>query len=149
MERPVDARAGSILLIVLLVLSVGAFALTRSLRSSDDVVNTVVFAAATEPGGKAKVTFATTQADGRGAVYVIDSAEQTVATLQAPGELPSGAHEFSWDGRTDSGAKAPPGSYSLRVVLGDAGRSIVPPGSVTIEPDGGETSVSGDPGEGP
>lgn len=149
MDRPVDARAGSILLIVLLVLSVGAFALTRSLRSSDDVVNTVVFAAATTPGGKAEVSFVTTESDQHGAVYVIDADERTVAMLQAPGDLAAGRHEFSWDGRTDSGAKAPPGTYSLRVVLGDAGRDIIPPGSVTIAADGSETAVSGYPGESP
>ncbi len=140
-------RAGSALLILLLALSVGAFALTRVLRSSDDVVNTVVLAAAPKPGGKATIRFTTTQTDSQGAVYIIDSHEETVRTLRAPGTLAAGPHTLRWDGRTDAGTAAPPGRYGLRVVLGADGRDIVPPGSITIGPAGAESASSGFPGE--
>ncbi len=106
------------------------------------------FAAAPAPGGKAEISFVTTQSDARAAVYVIDSKERTVATLHPSGELQAGPHEFAWDGRTDAGTKAPPGTYGVRVVLGAADRDIVPPGSVTIEPGGTETAVTGYPGPG-
>src|SRR5206468_4329600 len=32
---------------------------------------------------------------------------------------------FTWDGRTDGGRRAPPGSYALRVNLPDRGRNML------------------------
>jgi hypothetical protein len=132
LERSGDARAGSWLLIGLLVLAVGAFGLTRVLRSEDDVVNTVELTRNLPPGGEAEVRFATTIADPDADVFIIDSHEQRVKALLEGEELPAGQHDFVWDGTDDSGAEVPDGEYGIRVVLGQEGRDIVPPGSIAV-----------------
>jgi flagellar hook assembly protein FlgD len=132
LERSGDARAGSWLLIGLLVLAVGAFGLTRVLRASDDIVNTVELTRNLPPGGEADVSFATTISDPDADVFIIDSDEQRVKALLEGEELPAGRHDFSWDGTDDSGAKVPDGEYGIRVVLGEEGRDIVPPGSIHV-----------------
>lgn len=129
-----DTRAGAWLLIVLLVLAVAAFGVTRALRSSDDIVNTVVLTPSVAIGEAAGVSFNTTVAEPDADVLIVDVDEQRVRALQEGEPLPEGPHEFTWDGKTDAGEQAPPGQYGIRVVLGEEGRDIVPPGSIFIEP---------------
>ena len=156
MERSGEARAGSWLLIGLLVLSVAAFGLTRVLRSEDDIVNTVELTRNLPPGGEAEVRFVTTIADADADVFIIDSDEARVKALLEGEELPAGPHDFSWDGTDDSGAQVPDGEYGLRVVLGSEGRDIVPPGSIAVgatDPDPGDEPTAPvlpgeEPGEG-
>ena len=136
MERSGGSRAGAWLLVLLLVLSVGAFGLTRVLRSEDDIVNTVVLTPEVLPGEPATVSFETTIDDGRADVLIVDGEEVRVAALQEDEPLSAGAHEFTWDGKTDDGAEAPPGQYGIRVVLEEEGRDIVPPGSIFIQDPG-------------
>ena len=155
MERSGEARAGSWLLIGLLVLSVSAFGLTRVLRSTDDIVNTVELTRNLPPGGEAEVRFATTLADPDADVFIIDSDEQTVKVLLEGEELPAGQHDFTWDGTDESGAAVPDGEYGIRVVLGEEGRDIVPPGSINVgdfvagEDAGDEPTEPVMPGEAP
>ena len=134
MERSGEARAGSWLLIGLLVLSVSAFGLTRVLRSTDDIVNTVELTRNLPPGGAAEVRFVTTISDPDAAVFIIDSDEARVKALLEGEELPAGQHAFTWNGTDDSGAAVPDGEYGIRVVLGEEGRDIVPPGSIHVGP---------------
>jgi flagellar hook assembly protein FlgD len=138
LQRSGDARAGAWLLIGLLVLSVAAFGLTRVLRSEDDVVNTVELTRHLPPGGEAEVRFATTIADPDASVFIIDSEQAAVKTLLDDKELPAGSHDFSWDGTDDGGADVPDGEYGIRVVLGQEGRDVVPPGSIHVGPVTGE-----------
>lgn len=133
MERSGDSRAGAWLLILLLVLSVGAFGLTRVLRSEDDVVNTVVLTPEVLPGEPATVSFKTTIDEPRADVLIVDKDERRVAALQEDEPLAAGPHEFTWDGEDDTGGEAPPGQYGIRVVLEEEGRDIVPPGSIFIQ----------------
>lgn len=127
------AQAGAWLLVLLLALSVAGFAITRVLRASDDVVNTVVLSwdqfFAADP---VEVSFNTTVSDSNAEVLIIDEDERRVRALVENEPLPAGSHSFEWDRRTDAGELAPPGEYGLRVVLNDAGRDIVPPGRVTL-----------------
>lgn len=144
MERSDDTRAGAWLLIALLVVSVAAFGVTRVLRSSDDIVNTVVLTPSVEVGEPAEVSFNTTIAEPDATVLVIDSHEERVRALQEGEPLAEGAHEFTWDGRTDAGQLAPPGHhYGIRVILGEEGRDIVPPGSIFIAEPAGTVPVDG------
>jgi len=152
LERSGEARAGSWLLIGLLVLSVSAFGLTRVLRSTDDIVNTVELTRNLPPGGEAEVRFVTTISDPDADVFIIDSDEARVKALLEGEELPAGQHDFSWDGTDDSGAEVPDGEYGIRVVLGAEGRDIVPPGSIAVGADdagGSEPTAPVLPGEEP
>lgn len=147
MERSDDTRAGAWLLIALLVVSVAAFGLTRILRSSDDIVNTVVLTPTVEAGEPAEVSFNTTIAEPDADVLIVDIDEERVRALQEGEPLPEGEHEFTWDGRTDSGEEAPPGQYGIRVILGEEGRDIVPPGSIIVtEPEPGLGRSAADEG---
>ena len=143
-----DTRAGAWLLIALLFLSVAAFGITRALRSSDDIVNTVVLTPSVATGEPAEVSFNTTVAEPDADVFIVDVDEQRVRALQEGEPLPEGAHEFTWDGETDAGEPAPPGQYGIRVVLGEEGRDIVPPGSIFIEPTDSATDTGTDTGAG-
>jgi flagellar hook assembly protein FlgD len=132
-ESSDGARAGAWLLILLLVLSVAGFAATRIWRSADDIVNTVVISAELDPSGdSAEIRFSTTIEEPDATVYVIDEEEEPVRTLQEGEPLASGEHVFTWDGVDDEGDPVPPARYGLRVVLGEEGRDIVPPGSVLV-----------------
>ncbi len=64
-----------------------------------------------------------------------------VATLASGEDLAAGPHTYAWDGRTDSGDRAPPGLYALEVVLGEQGRDVKPPGRIEV-PDRGTPSSS-------
>ncbi len=141
MERSDDTRAGAWLLIALLVLSVAAFGVTRALRSADDIVNTVVLTPTVASGEPAQVSFNTTIAEPDADVLIVDVDEQRVRALQEGEPLAEGPHEFTWDGKRDDGQRTPPGQYGIRVVLGEEGRDIVPPGSIIVEP-GAEASDS-------
>lgn len=141
-----DTHAGAWLLIVLLVLSVAAFGVTRALRSSDDIVNTVVLTPSVAIGEPAEINFNTTVAEPDADVLIVDVDEQRVRALQEGEPLLEGAHEFTWDGKTDAGEQAPPGQYGIRVVLGEEGRDIVPPGSIFIEPGGADPDAAADTG---
>jgi flagellar hook assembly protein FlgD len=127
------ARAGAWLVVLLLALSVAGFAITRVLRSEDDIVNTVVLTAELDPSGEpAEIRFNTTVADANADVFVIDGEEQRVRALQEGEPLDAGEHVFTWDGRDDAGNVVPEDEYGLRVVLNDEGRDIVPPGVIAV-----------------
>ncbi|HEX2388577.1 MAG TPA: FlgD immunoglobulin-like domain containing protein [Solirubrobacterales bacterium] len=140
------AHLGAILFACLLVLSVAAFAVERVARSSDDVVNTVELAPTLE-GGTADVTFTLANPDSDVDVLIIDGSEGgdggLVATLASGEDLAAGPHTYAWDGRTDSGDRAPPGLYALEVVLGEQDRDVKPPGRIEV-PDRGYTPELGD-----
>lgn len=132
---------GAAVFACLLVLAVGAFAVERIARSTDDLVNTVVLSPKLRaaPGG-AGVTFTLAKPDSDVDVLIIDGNEGSdgalVATLASGADLAAGPHSYRWDGRTDSGERAPPGLYALEVVLGEQGRDVKPPGRIEV-PDRG------------
>jgi flagellar hook assembly protein FlgD len=138
-QAPRGASLGAVLFAGLLVLTFAAFAVERSARSEDDVVNTVVLSPQLE-GGRAEVTFTLAEPDDDVDVLIIDGNEDSdgdvVATLASGESLAAGPHTFHWDGRTDSGERAPPGLYALEVVLGEQGRDVKPPGRIEV-PDRG------------
>lgn len=132
--RPAGRSLGTLLLVLLLVLSIAAFAGTRVLRSEADVVNTVVVspevvAGAGEP---ASIRFELTLADERADVLIIDGSGAQVRALALGVPLDAGPHSFRWDGRSDDGEPAAAGDYRIRVVLGEQGREIEPPGTIEV-----------------
>ena len=131
-DSATGARAGAWILIALLALSVAGFAVTRAMRASDDIVNTVSLSAELEPDGAAEIRFTTTVEEREADVLVIGDDEEPVRALQAGEPLAKGAHRFTWDGRDDEGLLLPPGAYGLRVILHEEGRDIVPPGEMEL-----------------
>lgn len=127
------ARLGSVLLLVALLLSLAGFSVTRAVRVRDDVVNTVVLSERIAPGERAEISFNTTLADGRADVLITDTRDRQVRALLLGRPLEAGPHEYTWDGTGDDGAPVPVGAYGLRVILGDEGRDIKPPGRIEIE----------------
>lgn len=120
------------LFVGLTVVAVAAFAVTLAARAGDDIVNTVVLTPKLEAGGTAEVSFTLTRPDSSGDVLIVDSAGEQVRALELGADLPAGRQELSWDGTADDGRPAPPGLYALRIVLGDQGRDILPPGVIRV-----------------
>lgn len=131
-------RFGPWLLIALLVLSLVGFAVTRAVRVQDDIVNTVVLSETIEPGETATVEFTTTVDDSRADVLITDTEDRQVRSLALGTALAAGPQRFSWDGTGDDGEPVAPGRYGLRVILGEQGRDIKPPGRIEVlGPSGG------------
>lgn len=131
---------GAALFMVLTVLAVAGFAVTRAARSSDDLVNSVSLSPRLEHG-TARIAFRLAEPDDSVDVLIIDgdpgSDDAAVRALALGADLDAGEHVYSWDGTADDGDEAAPGLYALRVVLGEQGRDILPPGRIEIERAGG------------
>ena len=135
------AASGSLaLLCILLALVVVAFAVTRAVRSQDDLVNSVVLtpeiSLATAEDDPAEIEFALAVSDEAVDVEIIDgrggSEGELVREIASGLDLDEGTHTFEWDGRDDAGDPVTPGPYALRVVLGEADREIQPPGRIEV-----------------
>lgn len=75
-----------------------------------------------------EIVFFVRESDPHALVRIVDSREDTVRTLDADVALESGERvAYIWDGRTNSGAFAPPGRYRLGVELPDADRDMIWP----------------------
>ena len=124
------------LFVGLAVLSVAAFAITRAARSGDDIVNTVELTSKLDPGrGEAAITFELTTADSSTDVLIIDpSSGSTVRAIEQDVPLDAGPQRFMWDGLDDEGSYPPAGRYAVKMVLGEQGREIEPPGRIRLLP---------------
>lgn len=136
MSRPGPDSAvtrGGLLLAVLLCASIAAFAVTRAMRASDDIVNSVVVSPRIAAGQTAAIRFGLARSDSRADVHVVTGPEgKTVRTLARGERLAEGTHRFEWDGLREDGRQAPPGPYRLRIVLGEQDRDIEPPGTIEV-----------------
>lgn len=144
-ERRGAPSLGAALFAVLALLSVAAFAVTRAARSADDLVNTVVLSKKLPPGGEASVSFALAHPDSDVDVQIIEGGSERRVRAIAEGEnLDAGRQRLTWDGTTDRGRPAPPGLYAIRVILGEQGRHILPPGRIRVlEPAKGSAGGGG------
>lgn len=125
---------GTLLLALLLVLSVAVFAGTRELRSEPDIVSSVVVTSevSTMGGEQASIRFELTRADANADVLVIDNEGNEVRALERGAALNEGPHSYRWDLNAESGATVAPGDYRIRVLLGEQGREIEPPGTIEV-----------------
>ncbi len=134
---PAAGRLGAALFVLLAVLALAVFGLTRVVRSGDDLDNTVELSVTLPPGGSAGVRFDLAEADSSVDVLIIDGEpgadDEQVRALVLGADLPAGAQRFRWDGRGDDGESVPAGLYALRVILGEHGRDILPPGRIRVE----------------
>lgn len=132
-ERRGAPSHGVALFVLLAVLSVAAFAVTRAARSADDLVNTVVLSKKLPPGGEATVSFVLAGPDSDVDVQIIEGgSERRVRALAEDQDLDAGRQRLTWDGTTDRGKPAPPGLYAIRVILGEQDRDILPPGRIRV-----------------
>jgi len=67
--------------------------------------------------GQASWSYALPRGAETSELMITDARGAAVATL--PGEIAAGEHGLTWDGRTNSGATAPDGIYTLNVVARD------------------------------
>lgn len=130
---------GAALFIALIALAIVGFAVTRAARSSDDLVNSVELSPRLDHG-KARVAFRLAKPDDSVDVLIIDGdpggGDAEVRALALGEDLAAGEHVYTWDGITADGDEAPPGLYALRIVLGEQGRDILPPGRIEVGPRG-------------
>ena len=140
------ASLGAIVFAALMVLTIGAFAVERAARSSDDLVNTVVLSPQIGIDG-AQVEFTLAESDNDVDVLIIDGNEGSdgavVRTLAEGKDLAAGKHVYEWDGLNDEGIRAPSGLYALEVVLGEQDRDIKPPGRIEIPANVEHPSIGG------
>lgn len=127
---------GAVVFVVLALLALAGFAVTRAARSGDDLVNSVELSPF--DGGEARIAFRLSEPDDSVDVLIIDgepgAGDAQVRALELGADLAAGEHVYRWDGIADDGDPAPPGQYALRVVLGEAGRDILPPGRIEVPP---------------
>jgi flagellar basal-body rod modification protein FlgD len=77
--------------------------------------------ALTDDGASWKYALGASSVDTK--ISIVDAKGNTVYTTT--GERGAGAHDFAWDGKTNSGADAPDGIYHLKVAATDAdGKTI-------------------------
>lgn len=94
-----------------------------------------------EPSGSASWDYQLPRAARSTNIRVVDSANRTV--FSTTGELAAGSHAFSWDGRTQAGTRAAPGTYRLVVEpVGADGRPVAASISQTGEITGVDMSGS-------
>ena len=96
------------------------------------------FTASFEPDGdgdrdEAKLVIFTRDTEPAASVRIVGRDLAPVRTLADGARLEAGQEvSLSWDGRTDSGERAPPGRYRLRVLLPESERDVVFPRRIDL-----------------
>src|SRR5262245_42335276 len=116
-------------------------AVTQHLRSEGTTASHILLRY--KPNAPERVCFETPR-DDTFEVAIVDSDDQLVRVLAAGRRLDGNPeldrdsrHCFNWDGRDESGAPVPPGTYRLRLSLEDAGRTAISGERLTI-PEGAQ-----------
>lgn len=138
-ERPSGRgalRPHALAALLLLALALAGFTVTRAARLDDDVVNTVALSESLTPGAVAEISFVTTDPDARADVLITDTEDRQVRALALGQQLDAGPHRYRWDGTADDGSPVAAGEYGIRVILGEQGRDVKPPGRITVMEDG-------------
>lgn len=66
-------------------------------------------------------------------VTMVDAHGHQVATLAVADPLPRGAAKFHWDGHTDAGARAPDGSYQVKIHFERQHQTITVPNKILLD----------------
>jgi len=124
-------------LVVLVLASAGAFVLTQSLKRSQPVVERVFFPRYISPDGdgrkdRVSVRFDLPKSD-QVTVSIVDEHGKEIRRLADDERLGKGTHSFDWNGRTDSGERAPDGDYRLRILLREEGRGLTASRSLVLD----------------
>lgn len=89
---------------------------------------------AASPARAVQVRFRMRSSTEDAVVRIVDRDDEPVATLAEGVSIPGDDrfHSFFWDGRTETGERAPPGRYRAEIILRDQGREIIPAESVLL-----------------
>jgi hypothetical protein len=125
------------LLLLLLVATTVAFAITEGLKLESSPIRSVAVDKTFSPTcdcetSEATVRFRLQKAD-RLTLSIVDEKGHEVATLIAPESTKEGKVFAAWDGRDDAGAIVPDGEYRPRVHLERAHRTIVLPNPIRVD----------------
>ena len=135
------ARFGPIALVLALIAgTAAAFAITETLKTSPSPILRTRVAKTFSP----VCACATNRAD-RLTIAIQDAAGRTVRVLFTARRTAAGPHAWGWNGRTDTGTRAPDGLYRPRVELDDADRVIVLPNRIRLDTTPPEVTVAGRP----
>ena len=130
-------RLARIVFLVLVAATFGAFFVAQRLKGAAPVVNlrgTLYFSP--NGDGRKDTSRLVLRMHQKDAVTIdlIDAAGQPVRRIATEREIsPPTVLRLSWDGRTDSGARAPDGVYRVRASLTRQGRSVVVPRLITLD----------------
>ena len=136
--RRAVASLGATLFFALLIASLAASVLVVRARSPDLVLEVKRITCSFDPGAgdvarHASATFFVRDSEEDAVVSIVDSEEDVVRVLDPDVSLRAGEEvRYAWDGRTDEGARAAPGSYRLAVELPGAGRTMIWPERVLL-----------------
>jgi flagellar hook assembly protein FlgD len=136
-----------VLFAVVVAAALVSLALIQEARQRGEVLDLVDATDSFSPraGERARIEWRQRESSDDADVLIIDTGGRPVRTLLDGGELEGGDRQqvFHWNGRTDSGAVAPPGVYRVEIVLPDEDRDIVPEQSaIRLRP--GSSEAGGD-----
>jgi hypothetical protein len=132
------ARPATTVLVLLVVAgSAAAFAISEGLKVQRATITAVKVGHTLSPvcnclTDRVTIAFGLTRAD-RLTVSILGPAGQTVRTLVRHRLLGVGKHHFTWNGRNDSGAVVPEGSYLPKVRLERTDKTIVMPNPIVVD----------------
>jgi hypothetical protein len=126
---PARISAASVFFAALVIATVGAFFVTTRLKRSTPVIEQLTFRRSFSPNGdgrfdSALFAFRLRRTD-EVTVSVVNRDGDELRVLAEDVRLAGGRrHRFRWDGRAETGSRAPDGEYHLRVGLRRQGRSV-------------------------
>ena len=144
------ARLGPIVLVLaLLAGTAAAFGVTETLKTSPSPILQTRVTKTFSPVCRcatnvAAISFRLRRAD-RLTLALEDATGRTVRVLFTGHRSAEGLHAWGWNGRTDSGARAPDGVYRPRVEHDAADRVIVLPNRIQLDTQPPEVTVEGRP----
>ena len=127
-------------LVGLLIATAAAFAITERLKLVKSPIYGTFVSKRISPTcgcahGKARISVKLRRGDVL-TLTIRDAGGRVVDTLAAGEYVPRGRAVFVWDGRTDSGARAPDGSYQPEIHLARQHRTILLPNRIALDTHG-------------
>lgn len=114
--------------LLLVAATVGAFFITQRLKRAKPVVERVFYQRYLSPNGDGRKDTVPMRFDlpetEEVTVSVVNDDGDSVKDLADDARLAKGTHSYLWDGRNESGDRAPDGRYRLRVNVRSEGRSL-------------------------
>jgi FlgD Ig-like domain len=133
----VTARLPTVLVVLLIVATAGAFGRTELLKLETNPVSGPRVDKEFSPvcrcaSGLAHISFRLRRADHI-SLSMVDGHGHTVANLVSGDALPAGRASFTWNGRDARGNVVPEGSYRPKLELRRHGRTIILPDPIRVD----------------